>query len=54
MTTPTSTTTATAAAEATAFGAEDFTTGEGLRALLNRLFERSNDQNLWMVLGGVT
>ena len=41
MTTPTSTTTATAAAEATAFGAEDFTTGEGLRALLNRLFERA-------------
>jgi len=43
MTTPTSTTTATAAAEATAFGAEDFTTGEGLRALLNRLCESGED-----------
>ena len=38
MTTPTSTST-----EQTAFGAEDFTTGEGLRALLNRLAEGGED-----------
>ena len=38
MTTPTSTSTA-----QTAFGAEDFTTGEGLRALLNRLAEGGED-----------
>ena len=38
MTTPTSTST-----EQTANGAEDFTTGEGLRALLNRLFESGED-----------
>ena len=43
MTTPTSTTTATAAAEATAFEAEDFTSGEGLRALLNRLCDGGED-----------
>lgn len=39
MTTPTSTSTE----QATAFGAEDFTTGEGLRALLNRLAEGGED-----------
>ncbi|WP_313366548.1 hypothetical protein [Microbacterium sp.] len=38
MTTPTRTST-----EQTAFGAEDFTTGEGLRALLNRLAEGGED-----------
>ncbi|GAA2523822.1 hypothetical protein [Rarobacter incanus] len=38
MTTPTSTNT-----EPTAHGAEDFTTGEGLRALLNRLAEGGED-----------
>lgn len=40
MTTPTSTSTNTAP---TADGAEDFTTGEGLRALLNRLAEGGED-----------
>ena len=39
MTTPTSTSTE----HATADGAEDFTTGEGLRALLNRLAEGGED-----------
>ena len=39
MTTSTSTSTE----QATAFGAEDFTTGEGLRALLNRLYEGGED-----------
>ena len=34
MTTPIRTST-----EPTAFGSEDFTTGEGLRALLHRLYE---------------
>ena len=29
--------------QATAYGAEDFTTGEGLRALLNRLYEGGED-----------
>lgn len=38
MTRPTSTST-----EQTADGAEDFTTGEGLRALLNRLAEGGED-----------
>ena len=38
MTTPTSTSRNTRT-EPTAFGAEDFTTGEGLRALLHRLYE---------------
>ena len=38
MTRPTSTST-----EQTAYGAEDFTTGEGLRALLNRLAEGGED-----------
>lgn len=38
MTRPTSTNT-----EQTAYGAEDFTTGEGLRALLNRLAEGGED-----------
>jgi hypothetical protein len=42
MTTPTSTSRNTRT-EATAFGAEDFTTGEGLRALLNRLTEGGED-----------
>jgi hypothetical protein len=40
MTTPTSTTTT---GGQKAFGAEDFTTGEGLRALLNRLCESGED-----------
>lgn len=40
MTTPTSTSTNT---EPTAYGAEDFTTGDGLRALLNRLAEGGED-----------
>ena len=39
MTTPTRTSTE----QPTAFGAEDFTTGEGLRALLNRLAEGGED-----------
>ena len=39
MTTPTHTSTE----QQTAFGAEDFTTGEGLRALLNRLAEGGED-----------
>ena len=39
MTTPTSTSTE----HATTYGAEDFTTGEGLRALLNRLAEGGED-----------
>ena len=42
MTTPTSTSRNTRT-EPTAFGAEDFTTGEGLRALLNRLAEGGED-----------
>ena len=42
MTTPTSTSRNTST-EPTAFGAEDFTTGEGLRALLNRLAEGGED-----------
>ncbi len=41
MTTPTTTTTT--GSDQTAFGAEDFTTGEGLRALLNRLCESGED-----------
>lgn len=39
MTTPTRTSTE----QPTAFGAEDFTTSEGLRALLNRLYEGGED-----------
>ena len=39
MTTPTRTSTE----QPTAFGAEDFTTGEGLRSLLNRLAEGGED-----------
>lgn len=39
MTTPTPTSTE----QPTAFGAEDFTTSEGLRALLNRLYEGGED-----------
>ena len=39
MTTPSRTSTE----QPTSFGAEDFTTGEGLRALLNRLFESGED-----------
>ncbi|CCI52305.1 hypothetical protein [Nostocoides jenkinsii] len=42
MTAPTSTSRNTRT-EPTAFGAEDFTTGEGLRALLNRLAESGED-----------
>ena len=42
MTTPTSTSRNTRT-EPTAFGVEDFTTGEGLRALLNRLAEGGED-----------
>ncbi|MEW1988490.1 hypothetical protein AB0365_04805 [Brevibacterium casei] len=42
MTTPTSASRNTRT-EQTAFGAEDFTTGEGLRALLNRLAEGGED-----------
>ncbi|MGK0721065.1 hypothetical protein [Leucobacter sp. W1478] len=40
MTTPTRTSSST---EPTAYRAEDFTTGEGLRALLNRLYEGGED-----------